>query len=212
MIRVFVVGEVRLYREGLATLLGQAGLEVVGTAADVASADAVLEDSSPEVVLLDVAVADGIATLRRLAERLPSVPVVAFGVTGSNRDVVACAEAGARGYVTRDQTSDELVEVLEGAARGEAVCSPQIAAALMQRVAALAPSARGEGIQLTRRELEIAGLVEEGLSNKEIARRLVIEVATVKSHVHNILGKLEVRRRSDAAAWLRRRPELRQLR
>src|SRR3982751_1489966 len=120
-----------------------------------------------------------------------------------------CAESGPRGYVPRDQSRDELVEVLKSAARGEALCSPQVAAALLKRVAGLATDGPDEpAVALTRRERGSAMLVERGLSKKEIAKRLVIEVPTVKTHVHTLLEKLNATRRADAAAWVRRHPEL----
>ena len=96
--------------------------------------------------------------------------------------------------------------MLESVARGETLCSPEVAAALMDRVATLALGApSGSDARLTKREAQIVALLEEGLSNKEIAQRLVIEVATVKSHVHNILEKLKLSGRSDAAEWVRGR-------
>jgi two-component system, NarL family, nitrate/nitrite response regulator NarL len=209
--RVFVLGDVRLYREGLADLLTGVGIDVVGTGVDVDSSRAALSEQRPDIVLLDVAGAAGANGIRRVAEELPATAVVAFGVSGSTGEIVACAEAGAKGYVTRDNGRDDLVDVLESVARGETLCSPQVAAALMDRVTALALTAPpNSGARLTRREYEIITLVEEGLSNKEIAQRLVIEVATVKSHVHNILEKLKLTRRSDAAAWVRGRKEFRQ--
>jgi two-component system, NarL family, nitrate/nitrite response regulator NarL len=211
LIRVFVVVEVRIYREGLADLLARAGIDVVGTGVDLDSTRVALAATQPDIVLLDVARAAGAAAIRRLVADLPGTRVVAFGVSSTSDEVVACAEAGARGYVTRDNGPDELFEVLESVARGETRCSPEIAAALMDRVAALATSAPAKtGARLTRREFQIVTLVEEGLSNKEIAQRLVIEVATVKSHVHNILEKLKLTCRSDAAAWVRRHDEFRQ--
>ncbi len=211
MTRVFVVARVRLYREGLADLLARAGIEVAGTGVDLDTCRATLSATQPDIVLVDVAGEDDVAAIRRLATALPGAAVVTFGLSGSSSSVLACAEAGARGYVTRDQSGEELVEALESVARDEALCSPEIAAALMKRVAALATSAPGdEDVHLTRREFEIASLVEKGLSNKEIAQRLVIEVATVKSHVHNILEKLKATRRADAAAWVRVHGEFRQ--
>lgn len=211
MTRVFVIARVRLYREGLADLLARAGIEVAGTGVDLDSCHGALSATQPDIVLFDVADEADVAAIGQFVAALPDAAVVAFGVSGSSNGVLACAEAGARGYVTCDQSGDELVDVLESVARDEALCSPQIAAALMKRVAALATSAPADAdVQLTRREFEIASLVEKGLSNKEIAQRLVIEVATVKSHVHNILEKLKATRRADAAAWVRVHPEFRQ--
>ncbi len=207
--RVFVIAGVRLYREGLADLLARSGFDVVGTGVDLDSCGEALSAKRPDIVLLDVAREDDVAAIGQLAAAVPGAAIVAFGLSGSSNGVLACAEAGARGYVTREQSGDELVEVLESVTRDEAVCSPRISAALMKRVAALATGApAGPDVRLTRRELEIASLVEKGLTNKEIAQRLVIEVATVKSHVHNILEKLQATRRADAAAWVRVHREL----
>ena len=206
MVHVFIFGDIPVYREGLAAILSKAGLHVVGTGYDLIEARETIAATTPDVVLADVAGSDGVHALGRLRGVARGVPIVAFGLYGEEEEVVACAEAGAEGYVTRDQNHRELIGVLETVSHGESPCSPRIAAALMRRVSVLASSRpRPVDVQLTRRELEIAELVEAGLSNKEIAGRLVIEVATVKSHVHNILEKLQVGRRSDAAAWLRNR-------
>ena len=115
------------------------------------------------------------------------------------------AEAGIAGWVTREASVDDLRATVASAAAGEAVFSPRLAASLLRRVAALASERRvgAQATPLTRRQREILALIDEGLSNKEIARRLSIEVATVKNHVHNILEKLEVTRRAEAAALVR---------
>lgn len=201
--RVLVVGAVRLYREGLVELLRGAGVDVVGTAVDLDGCQG-FDGERADIVLLDVAGTAGVAGIRRAVDELPGMAVVAFGVSGSSDEIVACAEAGAKGYVTRNNGREELLDVLESVARGETLCSPEVAAALMDRVAALALGApSGSDARLTKREAQIVALLEEGLSNKEIAQRLVIEVATVKSHVHNILEKLKLSGRSDAAEWVR---------
>src|SRR5262249_26135221 len=116
------------------------------------------------------------------------------------------AEAGIHGYVTRDGSVNDVVVAIQSAVRGEVACSPRVAALLFQRVATLSEATHGVQARpmLTRRELEIAGLITEGLSNKEIARSLRISSATVKNHVHNVLEKLQIRRRGEAAARLRR--------
>jgi two-component system, NarL family, nitrate/nitrite response regulator NarL len=123
-----------------------------------------------------------------------------------DRDVLAWAEAGIAGYVTRDGSVDDLIRAVRCAARHEIHCAPEIAAALLERVHVLA--ARGAHDtpigSLTTREHEIAELLEAGLSNKQIAAELQIELATVKNHVHSILAKLQVTRRIDAAAHMRR--------
>ncbi|MDQ5821587.1 MAG: response regulator transcription factor, partial [Actinomycetota bacterium] len=159
--------------------------------------------------LLDVAGGDGPGVVRSLLAKAPGTMVVALGVTEADDDVLPLAEAGVAGYVTRDGTVDDLLATVESVAAGETICSPRITATLLRRVALLARD-RGAAAEakrgLTHREREIVDLIDEGLSNKEIAVRLRIELATVKNHVHNILDKLHVRRRAEAAAAVRRTP------
>jgi two-component system, NarL family, nitrate/nitrite response regulator NarL len=202
--RVVIVADIRLYREGLAAVLQQSGrVEVVGTAEDGAAAVAAVWRLEPDMALVDMAIPSGASSVRAILETAPLVKVVGLAVPDAEKDVVACAEAGVAGLVTRDFTVDELVEAIESAARGELLCSPRTAAALLRRVATLSASSRGDDASeaaLTHREREIAELVARGLSNKEIAKELTIQVATVKNHVHRILEKLHARRRSEVAA------------
>jgi DNA-binding CsgD family transcriptional regulator len=119
---------------------------------------------------------------------------------------VACAEAGVVGYVGAEGSLDDVTAAIEGAARGEPRCTPQVVAALLRRVAALAGEVRPTRVglpALTGREHQVVALIEAGLSNKEIARRLHVEVATVKNHVHNILKKLQARSRVEIVARVR---------
>lgn len=204
-VRALVASDIRLYREGLMERLGRVpSLQVVGSATDLASTVDAARELAPDIVLLDLAMPSGLTAVRELRDAA-SAKVVVLGVREAESDVVECAEAGVAGYVTRDASLRELVEVVESVARGEMVCSPRIAALLLHRVAEAAGS-RDSGDharRLSQRELEVAALIDEGLSNKEIAGRLSIELATVKNHVHNILDKLEVHSRTDAAAQLR---------
>jgi two-component system, NarL family, nitrate/nitrite response regulator NarL len=205
MIRLFILADIRIYRDGLAEILARrGGIKVVGTAADLGSALAAISATRPEIALVDVAMPDGIAAVRSVLRAAPEVKVVALAVPDAEVNVIACAEAGVSGYVTRDESLDDVVEALESVTRGEMLCSPRMAATLLRRVTALAAGETGGArSRLTARELEIVELIDQGLSNKEIASRLFIELATVKNHVHNILEKLQVQRRSDAAAHLR---------
>ena len=214
MIRTLVVSDIRLYREGLADALARGGrCEVVASAADVFAALDGVQLHRPDVVLLDLALLDADEAVAELAGTDPPVKVVALGVREVSSEVIALAEAGVAGYVTRDATLDGLVDVVESVARGEMVCSPRIAALLLRRVAAAgATRASADDARLTRRETEIVGLIEDGLSNKQIAQRLSIEVATVKNHVHRILDKLGVDGRAAAAAQVRRDRESRESR
>jgi two-component system, NarL family, nitrate/nitrite response regulator NarL len=206
MIRILIIAGVRLYREGLAQLISRhAEFEVVAHA-DVPAGPDPFGQLAPDVVLLDMATPASQAIARRLIVMTPSVRIIAIGVLDSDAEVLACAEAGAVGYVTRDGSFEELVAAVQHAARGELHVTPRLAASLARRLAALAAAHQPEQepTRLSRREREIAALLTEDLSNKEIAVRLGIEVATVKNHVHNLLEKLNVHRRSDAARAARR--------
>ena len=202
VIRVRIAIEVAFYREGLAIALGRMPeLTIVDAAADTAT---VLRRATPgEVVLLESAAADVLSALRALHER--DVKTVVLGIDDDGPAVVGWAESGASGYVTRASSIGELALTIEAAARGELRCSPQIAGALLRQIASRpTASSPRPSARLTRREVEIAELIEQGLSNKEIAARLVIELGTVKNHVHNILEKVGVARRQDIPVGLTR--------
>jgi two-component system, NarL family, nitrate/nitrite response regulator NarL len=205
MIRVFIVAEVNLYREGLADALGRRdGISVVGTAASTPDALAEMVQLRPDIVLLEVG-PSGPEALALAAAALPGIKIVALAIRELEQDVIACVEAGACAYVTRDASIDHLVRMLECVARGEAICPPHIVGSVLRRLTALAAT-RPTGRRhhgLTHRELEVVVLIDGGLSNKQIASRLHVELSTVKNHVHHILEKLEVRRRVDAPARLR---------
>jgi len=208
MIRVIIIVGVRLYREGLAQLLcTQHQFNVVATAADGDAAAARLAEVEPDVALVEMSVPNVETFLEAAARRMARIPLVALGISGSDSDVIACAEKGAAGFVTSDASLEELTGTIQRASEGELLCSARTAGTLMRRLAALAAERRPEPIKvtLTRREQEVAALMREDLSNKEIATRLHIEVATVKNHVHNVLDKLHVHRRAQAANLLFRR-------
>jgi len=205
-IRVFVAARVRLYREGLAALLDRArDIEVAGTAADGSEALAKLATVTPDVVIVDTTLRNGLAQIRAIVAAHPETRVIAFAVPDRPTDVIACAEAGVAGFVTRDASAAELVDTIRRAAKDEIVCSPKLTATLFRRIAALAAERAPEPAlhRLTAREREIVLLIDEGLSNRQIAGRLQIELPTVKNHVHNILEKLHVMGRADAAARAR---------
>ena len=194
---MFIISEVRLYREGLVTLLrGDSRLEVIGTAANLPDALAHLPELEPppDAVLLDVPAPVGLRAPGQLEAAAPAARVVALNVAGD--DVIAWAETGVRGLLDCGVDVDEVAQAVATTADGGTVCSPKLAAVLLERVARPSSS-------LTAREREIAGLIEQGLSNKEIAERLQIGLPTVKNHVHNILTKLNATRRGQAAAMLR---------
>ncbi|MEV6304225.1 response regulator transcription factor [Actinoplanes sp. NPDC051861] len=198
----------RLYREGLADVLRKHGtFTVAGTAAGGPGALDCVRRCRPGVVLVDVAAPGDVGILTELRAASPASRVVVLGVAETGPEVLACVEAGAAGYVPRNGSLRDLIETLELAGRGEAVCPPQILAALLSRVAELtgggALTTRGSE-QLTSRELQVLRLIENGLTNKEIAERLSMALSTVKNHTHSIFDKLQIRRRAEAVAWVRR--------
>jgi DNA-binding NarL/FixJ family response regulator len=184
------VVETGLFREAVARALPRYGLAVVDRTAD------------PDVVLVDVTGGSRLGALRELAATGPQTPLLAIGVRDADRDVLDCIEAGAIGYVLQDASLDDLADATHRAVRDEPLASPHVIATLMRRVAALSENGRSGTVgALTSRELEVVQLIEQGLSNKEIAAQLSIAVTTVKNHVHNILEKLKVQRRGEVA-WL----------
>lgn len=201
MISVVVCAGVRIYREGLADALERSGaIRVLAAVPDVVDALLLADELGPDLVLCDVSSLPAEELPRRLRELAAAASLVALGVPEQEEHVLACAECGLAGFVTRELSLADLVEALEAAARGELLCSPQAAATLLRRVRSLAAAQRpSPTAALTGREVQILDLLTTGLSNKEIATRLRIEPTTVKNHVHSILGKLNVRRRSDAA-------------
>jgi two-component system nitrate/nitrite response regulator NarL len=208
-LRLAVVADVCLYREGLAGALARRGeARVLGTAATRAEAAALVRDARPDVVLLDMATPQAADIVRDARAAHADVKIVAVAVAESEELVLACAELGLAGYVARTASLDDLIETVRAVARGELVCPPHIAGSLFRRVAALAgrtapAAAPAPADVLTPREREVLSLIDRGCTNKEISRRLSIELSTVKNHVHNVLEKLQVRRRSAAAARMR---------
>jgi len=205
-VRVLVVEDIRLHRENLvASLANSQGIaDAVGTAGGD-EALRWLGERSFEVVLLSMATAISWAVCRELVVAAEPARVIAYAVSGCDDEVVACAAAGVSGYVLRDEPQAELIKAVVSAARGDVWCPSRVAAVLMRRMApngATPNMSAGTG-RLTAREREILALIDDGMSNKEIARKLTIEVRTVKNHVHNLLEKLQVHRRGEAAALLR---------
>jgi len=203
--RVLIVADVCVYREPLAEALAhEGGIEVAGsTSGDIAGLEIAM--TTPTVVLVDASSELGLARVRALAAAAPSARIVAVGIPDDEAVELEFLEAGVAGYVTAEQPLADLVEAVDAAANGELNCSPRLSAALAERVAALRTVApRGNGQRkLTRRQHEIAGLISEGLSNKQIAHRLSIQQATVKNHVHNIFAALGLGHRDEVAALIR---------
>jgi len=207
---VVVVSEVRLYREGLVAALGERPeFDALFAAGGPRAAIAEVGRAAVDVAAVDMSAAESRGAARALRGAWPEAKLVAFAVREAEPDVIACAEEGIDGYVTRDETAADLITAILMAARGETHCTGRIARYLSQRVSSMerpAPRRPAER-RLTPREAEVLRLLEQGRSNKEIARYLSVKPATVKNHVHNLLSKLGVRTRSEAAALFRRSAE-----
>jgi two-component system nitrate/nitrite response regulator NarL len=203
-IHVVLVVEVRLYREGLAAALPNAGVTLAGTASNRSDARASVQKLQPDAVVVDVGMPEAFELMRELRADIPDARLIAFGVDEDVSAVIRCAEAGAAGYVTVNGGIDDLVGAIEHAVDGQLLCSPRIAAALFSRVGdrsrqVLAPDVDAA---LTSREHQVLTLLRQRLSNKEIAVTLNISEPTVKNHVHNLLEKLHVASRTQAASYL----------
>jgi two-component system nitrate/nitrite response regulator NarL len=211
-IGVLLVCSVRLYREGLSYTLAQRAaprIQVVATAANADEALRMALTHRPHLALLDSALPDAVTVAREIVRQVPETRVLVLAINESDDNVIAIAEAGVSGYLPHDGSHEDLIAAIERAARGEVLCPPNIVASLFRRMALMAGERSSGAVLpgLTVREQEIVLLLGEGVSNKEIARRLSIRVATVKNHVHNILQKLGVNRRFAVAALLMRHRE-----
>lgn len=208
-IRLFIVDDNRLFREGLVAMLAeQEGLVVVGTAASGDEALKQIRAIRPQMALIDIGMPDkdGLEVTEALRKDVPEVKVIILGMPDLSDEIMTCIEAGAVGYVLKEASFDYLIEVIRSADRGESFCSPRMAASLFSRVAELAGErTQSSSVKLTPRELEIVNRIADGLSNKEIAGRLLIETQTVKNHVHNILDKLQLHNRLEAVRYARER-------
>lgn len=205
----YVVSDVLLYREGLSSYLQKNGrLHFIGAGPPTEGTLHLLERLLPDAIILDLAMNGSIAFAEQIRDRIRCAKAVAFAVSELDDRVVACAKAGICGYVHKDGTAEDIVETVLHAVRGELHCTPKFAAMLLARLAALAPDAALSAptfvsvAKLTAREQQILDQISRGLTNKEIARQLRISEATVKNHVHHLLEKLEVRRRTQALAVL----------
>lgn len=208
-IGVFIVAEVRLHEQGLVRVIdGDPRFCVAGTASDAQRAPTALAGLAvpPRVLLLDVSMPNGCHLLATLADEHPDVRVIALAVRKVEQDVLEWAEAGVAGIVGQEDSIEDLLATIEAVVNGETLCSPRVAATLLRRVATQKRERTSAPARdaLTTREQEIVRLIDNGLSNKEIAELLRISLPTVKNHVHHIIEKLNVTRRAEAAAVLRR--------
>jgi DNA-binding NarL/FixJ family response regulator len=196
---VIIASSIRLYREGLAASLVRDGRLKVSAVVDLDEAIITAERMRPDAVVVDASTGHGLLLARQLKSADSRLPVVGFGISESPADVIACAEAGLAAFIDQNGSVDALVTVVSDVLNGEFHCSARVTSILFGRLARLADHGSRAPASLTPRELEIAEMVAEGLSNKEIAKGLLIGPTTVKNHVHSILDKLNVRRRAAIA-------------
>ncbi|WP_405610985.1 response regulator transcription factor [Streptomyces sp. NBC_01511] len=204
--RVVVADDQAVVREGIVMLLGLLpGIEVVGAARDGEEAVALVGELAPDVVLMDLRMprCDGVEATRRIRERYPATQVVVLTTYADDDSLFPALRAGARGYLTKDAGGDEIVRAVQDVMAGDAGLAPAVQRRLLERVGAVpAVPARGTPPDgLTAREAEVLSLVADGLSNQEIAGRLHIGAATVKTHINNIFAKAGVRDRAQAVRY-----------
>ncbi|WP_433859854.1 response regulator [Streptomyces kronopolitis] len=203
MIRVLLVDDHQVVRRGLRTFLEvQDDIEVVGEASDGAEGIAAAGELHPDVVLMDVKMPgmDGIEALRKLRELANPARVLVVTSFTEQRTVVPALRAGAAGYVYKDIDPDALAGAIRSVHAGHVLLQPEVAGALLTQEVGNNGS-QGRGTSLTDREREVLALIADGRSNREIARALVLSEKTVKTHVSNILMKLDLADRTQAALW-----------
>ncbi|HEY8301785.1 MAG TPA: response regulator transcription factor [Jatrophihabitans sp.] len=203
MIRVIVADDQAVVRDGLVLLLSASGeVEVAGAAADGEQAVELARAERPDVALLDLRMPKltGDQVTAVLARELPEVRVLVLTTFAEDDAILPALRAGALGYLTKDATSEQLVDAIREVAAGRTVLDPSVQRRLVELVAAPAAPEPDLG-GLTRREIEVVRLVAEGLTNGQIARRLVLSEATVKTHLNHVLAKLDVDGRPGLVAW-----------
>lgn len=203
MTRVVIVDDQTLVRQGIRSLLSLAGIEVIGEAEDGHAAVELIQATGPDVVLLDVRMPrfDGLWTLRRLCELDSTVPVLVLTTFDDDEVVLAAIQAGARGYILKDVTLDQLTHAVITLAAGGTLISPAITERVIRAVRSgnlLPPREAIIAPELTEREIEVLRLVAQGYGNRQIADALFLAEGTVKNHLSSILSKLGTRDRTNA--------------
>jgi DNA-binding NarL/FixJ family response regulator len=202
---VLLVDDQLLFRKGLRALFDEeAEFEVVGEASDGRAGIELARTTKPDAILMDInmPVCNGVEATRIIKAEMPEVKVVALTVSDDDQDLFEAIKVGAQGYLLKDLRPEDLFEMLRAVIRGETPISPAIAGKLLNEIRKRPRHEESEtGWDLTARELEVLQLVAEGLGNAEIAGRLFIVEGTVKNHLHNILEKLHLENRVQAAAY-----------
>jgi two-component system nitrate/nitrite response regulator NarL len=200
-----IISDVRFLRESLAEILAREGsLLISGLFANLREALLGVADNRPDIVLLDEAFPFGPAAVRQIRAVAPHIPIVVTAVAETTEEIIAWAEAGAAGYIPKTAGLADIVPLLVDIRRGKQACSASVAAGLLRHLSnGGTPNGGHQPPTLTGRESQIAQMIVVGKSNKDIARDLNIGVATAKTHVHHLLGKLNLQRRGQAAARMR---------
>jgi len=200
-VRVGVIDDHPLFRAGTIQALKQVeGFEVVGEGATAADALRIARVQSPDIILLDLRLpGGGIEAIANIVRECPKVQVIVLTVSENEQDVTAALQAGARGYILKGSSGVDVVKTVEAIAQGSAYVAPSLAAQLLIKSTQLKPVVKESHRDLTSREEEIYGFVSQGMSNKEIARCLRCTERTIKHHMTNIMQKLQVRNRVEAA-------------
>jgi len=208
-VRVLVVWGARFLGEILAeTLARDPAVSVVGVCTDLSEAVALSPGLQTDAVLLDARIPEGVAAVRRALDIAPGMRIIVSAVSETEQDIVAWAEAGVIGYIPTNIALANFVRLVVDILNGEQICSGRVANGLLRRIGLTARRNVGRNTAfsappLTKRERQVAELIRSRLSDKEIARQLNISLATTKSHVHNLFGKLNLQRRSQVADFLR---------
>lgn len=204
-ISVLIANPIRLYAEGLARLLArETGFELKGTTTNADSLVVEARSLKPDIILLDRELSDSLTIIKTLLEVAPSSRTIALALVDDESSILKFAEAGVSGFVTRGKSYEELLLTIRSVAKGELICTPRIAAMLLRRVGSAGSDTSVDLDRFTPREIQIINLIDQGLSNKEIAFQLNIEISTVKNHVHHIIEKSNTTGRRLAASRARR--------
>ncbi|QJT04602.1 response regulator transcription factor [Streptomyces asoensis] len=205
--RVVVADDQTVVREGIVMLLGLLpGVEVVGAAGDGEEAVRLVAELAPDVVLMDLRMprCDGVEATLRIRSEHPGTQVVVLTTYADDESLFPALRAGARGYLTKDAGGDEIVRAVHSVLSGDAGLSPSVQRRLLERLSAPEPEPAAPAVVpdgLTTREVEVLVLIAEGLSNQEIARRLSVSTATVKTHINNMFSKTGLKDRAQAVRY-----------